>query len=209
MCRVFSCVVGRGCLLWPVHFLGQTLIVFALLHYIFQGQICLLLQVFIDFHFCMGRCDGEHSREELPHIWSQGQKPAGPHALGVAAKRSYPTSKVRDSGWEDIPHIRSHGQQLRGATPRLRSGAVAESARLGHHRSSREELPPSWSQGWRPGEATPHPRSGGCMGAGGPREAIPRSRSGGAAVRRYLSSKVRSSGCALLEQLWRDTPCPR
>ena len=44
------------------------------------------------------------------------------------------------------------------------------------------------------------PRSGGCAGAGGPRGAIPRSRSGGAAVRRYPSSKVRSSGCALLEQ---------
>ena len=26
MCRVFSCVVGRGCLLWPVHFLGNTLL---------------------------------------------------------------------------------------------------------------------------------------------------------------------------------------
>ena len=25
MYRVFSCVVGRGCLLWPVHFLGKTL----------------------------------------------------------------------------------------------------------------------------------------------------------------------------------------
>ena len=48
MCRVFSCVVGRGCLLWPVHFLGKTLLVFALLHSIFQGQICLLLQVSLD-----------------------------------------------------------------------------------------------------------------------------------------------------------------
>ena len=27
MCRVFSYVVGRGCLLWPVHFLGKTLLV--------------------------------------------------------------------------------------------------------------------------------------------------------------------------------------
>ena len=44
MCRVFSCVVGRGCLLWPVHFLSKTLLVFALLHSAFQGQICLLLQ---------------------------------------------------------------------------------------------------------------------------------------------------------------------
>ena len=49
MCRVFSCVVGRGCLLWPVHFLGKTVFVFALLHSAFHGQICLLLQVFLDF----------------------------------------------------------------------------------------------------------------------------------------------------------------
>ena len=49
MCRVFSCVAGRGCLLWPVHFLGKTLLVFALLHSVLQGQICLLLQVSLDF----------------------------------------------------------------------------------------------------------------------------------------------------------------
>ena len=49
MYRVFSCVVGRGCLLWPVHFLGKTLLVFALLHSVFQGPICLLLQLFLDF----------------------------------------------------------------------------------------------------------------------------------------------------------------
>ena len=49
MCRVFFCVVRRECLLWPVHFLGKTLLVFALLHSAFQGQICLLLQVFLDF----------------------------------------------------------------------------------------------------------------------------------------------------------------
>ena len=49
MYRVFSCVVGRGCLLWPVHFLCKTVLVFALLNSIFQGQICLLLQVFLDF----------------------------------------------------------------------------------------------------------------------------------------------------------------
>ena len=49
MCRVFSCVVGRGCLLWPVHSFGKTLLAFALLHSVLQGQICLLLQVFLDF----------------------------------------------------------------------------------------------------------------------------------------------------------------
>ena len=30
-------------------FLGKILLVFALLHSVFQGQICLLLQVFLDF----------------------------------------------------------------------------------------------------------------------------------------------------------------
>ena len=31
MCRVFSCAIGRGCLLWPVHSLGKTLLAFAFL----------------------------------------------------------------------------------------------------------------------------------------------------------------------------------
>ena len=64
MCRVFSCVVGRGCLLWPVHFLGKTLLVFALLHSAFQSQICLLLLVFLDFltsYFCIPVRYNEHS----------------------------------------------------------------------------------------------------------------------------------------------------
>ena len=44
-----SLVVGRGCLLWPVCSLGKTLLAFALLHSVLQGQICLLLQVSLDF----------------------------------------------------------------------------------------------------------------------------------------------------------------
>ena len=36
MCRAFSCVVGRGCLLWSVCFLGKTLLAFALLHSSFR-----------------------------------------------------------------------------------------------------------------------------------------------------------------------------
>ena len=49
MCRVFSCAVGKRCLLWPVGSLGKTLLAFALLHFVLQGQICLLLQVSLDF----------------------------------------------------------------------------------------------------------------------------------------------------------------
>ena len=52
-------------------------------------------------------------------------------------------------------------------------------------------------------------RSRGCAGTGGPRGAIPRWRSGREAVRRYPLSKVRSNGCTLLEQPWRDSPRPR
>ena len=46
-CVVFSCVVES--LLWPVCSLGKTLLTFALLHFVLQGQICLLLQVSLDF----------------------------------------------------------------------------------------------------------------------------------------------------------------
>jgi len=48
-CRVFSCVVGRGCLLWPMCSLGKTLLAFALLHFVLPGQTCLLLQVSLNF----------------------------------------------------------------------------------------------------------------------------------------------------------------
>ena len=49
MCRVFSCVLGRGCLLWSVLPLGKTLLPFALLHFVLWGQTCLFLQVSLDF----------------------------------------------------------------------------------------------------------------------------------------------------------------
>ena len=124
----------------------------------------------------------KHRQEEPPHIRGQGQKPEGPHARRAAAKRSYPMSKVRGSG--------------KSARPRRR-------------RNGGEELPRIQGQGRRPGGANPHPWSRGCAGAGEPRGAIPPLRSGRAAVRRYHSSKVRSNGCALLEQPWRDTPRPR
>ena len=59
MCGFVPCVCGRGCLLWPVCSLGKTLLAFALLHFVLQGQIFLgvtpglLLQVSLDFYFCI------------------------------------------------------------------------------------------------------------------------------------------------------------
>ena len=52
------------------------------------------------------------------------------------------------------------GRQLRGVTPRPRSGAAAESARLRRHRNGPEELPSVRGQGGRPRGATQHPTSG-------------------------------------------------
>ena len=114
------------------------------------------------------------------------------------AERSYsPLPEVRGGGRECQASTATAQGWLRGATPCPRSEAAAG-----------RSYPPAWGQGQQPGGATPRPRSGGCAGAGGPRGATPRSRSGRAAVRRYPSSKVRRSGCALLEQPWRDTPRP-
>ena len=49
MCRVFSCVVGRGCLLWLVCNLFKILLAFSMVHSVLQGQICLLLHVPLSF----------------------------------------------------------------------------------------------------------------------------------------------------------------
>ena len=49
MCRVISWVVGKECLLWPVCSIDKILLDFALLHFVLQGQICLLFQLSLDF----------------------------------------------------------------------------------------------------------------------------------------------------------------
>ena len=70
------------------------------------------------------------------------------------AERSYPTSKVRGRGREDpMPE----GRRPRGVTPRPRSGAAAQSARLRRRRNGSEELPHVRSRGWGGGqEEIPH-----------------------------------------------------
>ena len=114
-------------------------------------------------------------------------------------QEEHPTSEIRGRSWEDpLPE----GRQPRGVTPRPRSGAAAgRNYPASEVRGSGpEDLSHTGGQGPRLGGAIPPPRSGGCVRTGGPRGAIPRSGSEGAVVRRYPSSKVRSSGFALLEQ---------
>ena len=62
----------------------------------------------------------KRGRKELPHVRGQGQKPGGPDARRPVAKRSYPTSKVRDSGREC--QAATAQERPRRATPSLRSG---------------------------------------------------------------------------------------
>ena len=111
-------------------------------------------------------------------------------------------SEVRDISQEC--QAATAQEWARGATPRVKSGVAAAetSYPMSEARGGgQEDLPHARGQGPRSERATPPPRSGGCTGAGKPRRAIPCLRSEGAVVRRYPSSKVRGSGCALLEQL--------
>ena len=85
--------------------------------------------------------------EELPHVRGQEQKPGGPHARRAAAKRSYPTSKVRGrDGGEELPksEVRGRGrEELPHAPtpPRQRQGAAA-----GRTNPTSKEW---WLCGWR------------------------------------------------------------
>ena len=49
MDRVISWVVGKEFLLWPACFLNKILLAFALLHFVIQGQTCLLFWISLDF----------------------------------------------------------------------------------------------------------------------------------------------------------------
>ena len=53
MCRVFPYVIGRGYLLLSLHSLGKILLAFALLYFVLQGQICLLLHYLSTSYFCI------------------------------------------------------------------------------------------------------------------------------------------------------------
>ena len=48
-CILDSLVVDKGYLLRLVHPFGRIQLVFALLHFVLQGQTCLLFQVYLDF----------------------------------------------------------------------------------------------------------------------------------------------------------------
>ena len=60
ICRVTFRVVGRGYFLWSVCSLDKTLLAFAWLHFVFQGQRYLLFQGLLTTCFCIPiPCDGK------------------------------------------------------------------------------------------------------------------------------------------------------
>ena len=52
MCRVISCIVDRGCLLWPVCSLGKTLLLSSLFHFVLQGKLACYSRYFLTTGFC-------------------------------------------------------------------------------------------------------------------------------------------------------------
>ena len=88
---------------------------------------------------------------------------------------------VQKCGQVELPLTQGQGRWPRGATPCLRSLAVAERSQPSPkvRGGGREELPHVHSQGLQLRGATPRPMSGCGVGAGGPRGATPRSRSWG------------------------------
>ena len=87
----------------------------------------------------------------------------------------------------------------RGATPRPRSRAATESARLRWHRSGREELPHVESQGQLPKQATTHSSPGRRPGGGTTRprsgEAAKAAAQARKAERSYSTFQVRRGSC--------------
>ena len=106
------------------------------------------------------------------------------------ARRIYPMPEARDGSWEEPPHVLRQGR-------RPRPGVVAR-------RSNRR--PEARAATWR---SNPMPKEWWLLRRRRAYRSYPtlKVRKGGR--RRYPSSKVGSSSCALLEQLWRDTPHPR
>ena len=46
-------VVERGCLLWPMHSVGQSLLAFALLHSVLKAKFACFSRCFLTFNFCI------------------------------------------------------------------------------------------------------------------------------------------------------------
>ena len=84
-----------------------------------------------------------NGREELPHVRGQGQRPRVPDCEGAGtAERSYPTSEVRGSGREEIPHALK--PEARGGGREELPHAMAAQAQEGLEELSHVEGQEGW-----------------------------------------------------------------
>ena len=72
MCRIFSCVVGRGCLLWPMCSLGKTLLAFALLHSYSKAQFACYSRYFACINFLFKKKIDKWLPQEQKHSHKSG-----------------------------------------------------------------------------------------------------------------------------------------
>ena len=89
ICRVISFVVGLGCLLWPVHSLGKTLLAFTLLHFYSKAKLACYSRCLLTSYFCIPVPYDEKASFLL--LVLEGL--VGHHAVATAAKslQSCPT----------------------------------------------------------------------------------------------------------------------
>ena len=150
------------------------------------------------------------SEEELPHIRGLGQRPRVPGGDGaVRAGRSFPASAVGGGGREELPLVGGQGRRPGGVSPRPRPGAAA--GRSYPVRGQGRSLGGATQSEARGGVWEGQPHIQGALAARAPEGQRSSStfkvgRGGGAEI---PVVQVRSSGCALLEEPWRDTPPPR
>ena len=122
---------------------------------------------------CNGPCRSKPAAIDCAEAWPRGTTP---HSRPRGeTEMSYPMPEVRGGGREELHNVRDQGQLLRGATTYLRSEEAAEKS----NPTSKEW----WLHGLRRAKRT-----------------YSLSKVRRAAMRRYPSSKVRSSGYALLKQ---------
>ena len=140
-----------------------------------------LKKIFYDTYYTF--CINEYKWEELPHVLGQGT-----HAWGAMAKRSSSHLRSGEAAERSYPasKVRGGGQECQAATAQEQPRGATPHLRP---RAAAGRSNPTSKEWWLRLEELFHIQ---CQEGW-----------------RYLLSKVRSSGCALLEQLWRDTPRPR
>ena len=138
-------------------------------------------ECWLPFRKPVGSKGGNRDQRKVPHLWLR--------TLNMSPLRATPVAVQKYKPGLTLPK----GHNL----------STLISSIWGHWKICTDVRTGQWQLRGTGAVAARH-RGRGCVAQGRPRGATPRPRSGAAAERSYSMSKVRSSGCALLEQPWRD-----